>query len=247
MIRRPPLLSALGGVLAALPLAALSSGIYKCTAPDGTVTYSANPYCESALEPGRRAERAREVDLLARTVVPPHRLLEWPGGRADLAELVAAIGRLADLPLEPVGLEGREVALAPSEPWWPLLERLAAREQLAWREAYGRIWVYRRGEAGETIVETSELLRWYQSEDSWRVVMRVDDELLESAAYRHTRLAERLNRLLPAVREALGEAGPVNAAEPLAERAPATRGIGSEILRRSGDGLDRLPARRAGR
>jgi hypothetical protein len=82
---------------------------------------------------------------------------------------------------------------------------------------------------GETIVHSPDLLRWYQSDQTWNVVLKHDDILLAMKSYENTELKERLPSLIRRVREELGEEAAVNAAETITLKKNVSAGVGSGI------------------
>ncbi len=83
---------------------------------------------------------------------------------------------------------------------------------------------------GETIVHSPNLLRWYQADETWNVVMKNDDILLGMKAYEQSRLKERLPRLVKLVRLDLGEKEAVNEAESIILKKSYSGGVGSGII-----------------
>jgi hypothetical protein len=88
---------------------------------------------------------------------------------------------------------------------------------------------------GETIVHSPDLLRWYQSDQTWNVVLKHDDILLAMKAYENTELKERLPSLIRRVREELGEEAAVNAAESITLMQNNSAGVGSGIAAQQSD------------
>ena len=210
--------------------------IYKCVSPDGQVSFSNNPYCEHRQAYAQdRNEPLLQVDPGKLSKAASGKIIELYYDSIDLPDLLEDIGRFAKIPLEPIGLEGNEVKIPHvSNHWLELFEDIVKTYGLDYRQAYGRIYIYQTGSMGETIVHTPDLLRWYQSDESWNAVMRNDDILLGMKVYENTELKERAHRLTNMVREALGENAAINAAENVRNDRINSSGVGSGVAARGG-------------
>jgi len=210
---------------------ASAENIYKCVSPEGNITFSNNPYCEQKqAHIKRQYEKVRSVEITELTETPPGQLMEIYFPEMELPDLLEDIGKFAHAPIEPIALEGIEVKITVgSQPWFNLFKKLVKENDLQYRLAYKHLYVYKVGTMGDTIVNSPDLLRWYQSDASWNAVLKVDDMLLAMAPYQNTELKERLNTLLWRVREELGEEAAVNSAQEVNLQNGVTAGVGSGI------------------
>lgn len=222
-------------LLASLP--ALAQQIYKCKSPEGDIIFSSNPYCEHRQEYAKdRNEPLLTVKPNELTNTPPDKVIELYYDSIDLPDVLEDIGRFADLKIEPVALEGNEIKINKvSHQWFKLFSDLAVNFNLDYRKAYDRLYIYKIGTMGETIVHSPDLLRWYQSDKTWNVVLKHDDILLAMKAYENTELKERLPSLIRRVREELGEQAAVNAAETITLKKNYSAGVGSGVASQQSD------------
>ncbi|MCK9505059.1 MAG: DUF4124 domain-containing protein [Porticoccaceae bacterium] len=205
-------------LLLTLSLPASGAEVYKCTAPDGKISFSSNPYCGQVQAYAKnRNEPLVEISPAKLAKISTQEKIELHYARVDLADVVEIIGDVAGIAMEPIALEGKIISLnQPPRPWLDTFNDLAVTYNLDYRQAYGKLYVYQLGGMGETIVHSPDLLRWYQSADTWDIVLKNDGILLAMRAYQETDLKERLPNLLRRVREELGEQAHTNAAETVA-------------------------------
>ena len=234
--RRNPLRLTMFFRLLPLTLLAVTSvavaEIYKCVSPKGEISFSNNPFCEHKQAYAKdRFEPLLMVKPQEIAKFPAKKIIEILTPRTELPDLLEHIGRVAGIPVEPVALEGNAVTIKQvSHHWLELFNRVAAKYELDYRQAYGRLYVYKIGSMGETIVHSPDLLRWYQSDTTWDVVIKNDDILLNMKAYEQTNLRERLPRLVKLVRDDLGEQDVVNAAQTVVLKENLSRGVSSGIV-----------------
>lgn len=216
-------------LLTSLPT--IAQQVYKCKSPEGAITFSSNPYCEHRQAYAKdRSEPLLTVKPAELTTTPPDKIIELYYDSIDLPDILEDIGRFAALKIEPVALEGNEIKINKvSHRWYKLFNDLALNFDLDFRKAYDRLYIYKIGTMGETIVHSPDLLRWYQSDQTWNVVLKHDDILLAMKSYENTELKERLPSLIRRVREELGEEAAVNAAETITLKKNVSAGVGSGI------------------
>lgn len=211
--------------------------VYKCVSPEGHVSFSNSPFCEHRQAYAKnRNEPLQTVKPAEIAKAPPEKIIELYYESADLPDLLEDIGRFAGLSVVPIGLEGNEVKIKHvSNYWLELFNEQVSEYDLDYRTAYGHLYIYKVGSMGETIVHNPDLLRWYQSDDTWDVVMRNDDVLMSMKAFENSDLKDRVHRLVNMVREDLDEKKAVNAAESVNFKANTTSGVSSGIVVRRGD------------
>jgi hypothetical protein len=215
-------------LFAAVP--AYAESVYKCVDSNGNITFSKNPYCPSQQAYAKnREEPLLEVSPVRLATTSPLEKIEFHYEEISLADLVEIIGDVAGIDIEPVALDNRIISInKPPTPWLQTFNTLAVDYNLDYRQAYGKLYVYQLGSMGETIVHTPDLLRWYQKNDSWDVVLRQDGIILNMRAYHNSTLDERLTSLLRRVREELGEQAHTNAAETV-QLQETFSGVGGDI------------------
>lgn len=205
--------------------------VYKCVGPDGQVSFSNNPYCPQVQAYARkRNEPLIQVNPIQIATTPALEKIELHYDRVDLADLVETIGDVAGIRFESIGLEGTYIKLHKKPtPWAAILNELALEYQLDYRKAYDRVYAYQIGSMGETIVHHPDMLRWYQSADTWDMVLKHDAIMMAMKAYEESRLRDRLPNLLRRVREELGEQAHTNAAESVILKETSSAGVGGAI------------------
>jgi len=223
-----------------VPISAHSAQVYKCTSPEGAITFSNNPYCEQRQA---YAKDRNEPVLIVKpediTETPSEKIIELYYDNIDLPDVLEDIGRFADIAIEPIALEGIEINIKhASHHWLELLNNLVTRNNLDYRQAYDRLYVYKKGSMGETIVHSQDLLRWYQSNTSWNKVLKNDDIILKMKAYENSELKDRLPKLVRLVREDLGEESAVNAAESVVLKKSYKAGVGSGVATQANAGIE---------
>ncbi|MGD9660248.1 MAG: DUF4124 domain-containing protein [Porticoccaceae bacterium] len=217
-------------LLLILSLPVVGAEVYKCTAPDGKVSFSSNPYCGQAQAYAKnRNEPLVNISPAKLAQISTQEKIELHYASVDLADVVEIIGDVAGIATETIALEGKLISLnQPPRPWLDTFNELALKYNLDYRQAYGKLYVYQLGSMGETIVHNPDLLRWYQNAETWDVVLKNDDILLAMRAYKDTELKERLPSLLRRVREELGEQAHTNAAEAIRLK-PSNAGVSGSI------------------
>jgi len=214
-----------------LSATAFAAQVYKCVGPDGQASFSSNPYCPQvqAYAKGRK-EPLLQVNPIQIATTPALEKIELHYDRVDLADLVETLGDVAGILFESIALEGTYIRLHKNPtPWANILNDLALEYQLDYRKAYDRVYVYQIGTMGETIVHNSDMLRWYQSAETWDVVLKHDAIMLAMKAYEDSTLRDRLPNLLKRVREDLGEQAHTNAAESVVLKETSSAGVGGAI------------------
>lgn len=242
--------------LTLIALSTLSTAeIFKCVEPDGTITFSNNNFCQHKQEyANNRFEPLLSVQPQDLASAPPGKLMDIMTDATALPDILEHIGRVGGVPVEPIALDGKTAKISKvTNAWLELFNELVHEYELDYRQAYGRLYVYQIGSMGETIVHSPDLLRWYQSDQTWAVVMKNDDILLSMNVYSKTELKERLPRLVKRVRDDLGEEESVNAAESVVLQQNLSGGVGSGIvakndeaerLRQAADKAQRITSRR---
>lgn len=190
------------------------SQIYKCIGTDGKVSFSANPVCDTAQPYAKtRDEPVRKVNLSSAAKIPAGELLKLHFEQFSLTAIIKLIGDFAgisfvilDVPETPINID------QPSAPWLEVIERIINQNNLEYRQAYGVIYLYKSGGLGELIVNTPDLLRWYQTQRTWDVVLENEARLVK-AGYPPQGSQQWFAKLLNNVRRDLGEPAHGNAAE----------------------------------
>lgn len=217
--------------LLALATPAMAAQVYKCVGADGKITFSNNPYCQQA----QAYAKTRNEPLLTANPgtlakIPTTETIELYYDRVDLADVLEIIGDVAGIAIEPVALEGTFISIKqPPQSWLEVFNNLVVSHNLDYRQSYGKLYVYQLGGMGETIVHTSDLLRWYQDAETWDIVLKNDGILLAMKAFEGSQLRERLPNLLRRVREELGEQAHTNAAETVVVKESNSSGVSSSI------------------
>ena len=231
MTSRPLFLLLLLPALLSIAPASLAE-VFKCVEPDGTISFSNSPYCAHK----QAYAEDRDEPLLSVTPeevadAPPGKIIEVPSRRTALPDLLEHIGQVAGISVVPIALEGLYVELdSVSHHWLELFNHLALEYKLDYRQAYDHFYIYQVGSMGQTIVHSPHLLRWYQSDETWNVVMKNDDILLNMKVYENSLLEERLRRLVKMVQLELGEEEAVNAAESVTLNPNYSGGVGGGII-----------------
>jgi hypothetical protein len=218
-------------VLLSLLAAPALGQVYKCVDPDGKISFSSSPYCshQQAYAEGRQ-EPLQTVSLASLARTSPSETIELHYQRARLADRVEIIGDVAGIPVEAVALEGYTLAIEQQpRSWLEIFDELVAEQALDYRQAYGKVYVYKKGTMGETIVHNADLLRWYQDQQSWNQVLKNDRIMLAMRSYRDSELRDRLPGLLRRVREDLGEHAHSNAAEGVELKETFSAGVGGSV------------------
>lgn len=209
----------------------LADQVYKCVDAEGKITFSSNPFCQQSQAYAKnRREPLLEVQPARLATTPVTEKIELHFARINIAEVLEIIGDVAGIPTEPVALEDTHISIdQPLRPWLNIFNELALQHSLDYRQAYGKLYIYQLGSMGETIVLNPDLLRWYQSADTWDVVLKNDGILLAMRAYQDTTLEQRLPNLLRRVREELGEQAHTNAAETVTLKETFNAGVSGSI------------------
>jgi len=209
----------------------LADQVYKCVDDEGKITFSSNPFCQQSQAYARnRHEPLLEIQPARIATTPVTEKIELHFARINMAEVLEIIGDVAGIPTEPVALEDTQISIdQPLRPWLSIFNELAVQHSLDYRQAYGKLYIYQLGSMGETIVLNPDLLRWYQSADTWDVVLKNDGILLAMRAYQDTTLEQRLPNLLRRVREELGEQAHTNAAETVTLKESFNAGVSGSI------------------
>jgi hypothetical protein len=202
-------------VLAVVPTATFSQ-VYKCVGSDGKKSFSANPVCENQQPYAEQKEPVLKVDLGTVAKAPAGELIQLHFQNVSLPAVIALIGDFAGIQLIVIGIPDIPITIdRPPTSWLAVLKQLIDEYSLDYRQAYNAVYIYRKGGTGQTIVDTPDLLRWYQTQRTWDVVLNNDALLLKSANHASPTLEGRLPTLLQRVRRELGEPSYGNAAEPV--------------------------------
>jgi hypothetical protein len=210
---------------------ASAAQVYKCVGADGNISFSNNPYCPQVQAYAKnRKEPLLQINPIQVATTPALEKIELHYDRVDLADLVETIGDVAGIRFESIALEGKYIKLhRKPTPWANILNELALEYQLDYRKAYDKVYVYQIGTMGETIVHSPDMLRWYQSADTWDIVLKHDAIMMAMKAYEDSTLQDRLPNLLRRVREDLGEQAHTNAAESVTLKETSSAGVGGAI------------------
>lgn len=210
---------------------ALAGQVYKCIGADGKASFSNSPYCQQ----NQAYAEAREEKLIKANINtlasnPASVTMEMYFDEVDLPTVLEYIGDVAGITVAPINLD--DVTLSIQQPpisWYELFGLLVNKHNLDYRMAYNKLYIYSFGSMGQTIVHNPDMLRWYQTEDTWKVVQQQDAILASSNNYRDTEFSERLPALLRRVREELGEQAHPNAAEFVVVKEQSSSGIAGSI------------------
>lgn len=195
----------------ALPVNAGS--IFKCVNEDGSVRFTDKNVCEepqqySAPEPVLKALIHDEATVKDAGLIS----LNFDG--VEIESVFNLLAEFAGLPLVTIIPSDANVSVHYENlPWHQVFDDVVAKNNLAYRKAYQRVYLYESGSVGELIVNTPDLLRWYQSDKSWKVAVEQDNAMKQNPRYDGATLADRLPVLIPKVKEALGEPLSSNQAE----------------------------------
>lgn len=208
------------------------AGVYKCLDENGIASFSTNPYC-SQVQPGQEMMKVeiRKDSILNFTDTAPEKLIFIERKNAPLGDVLSQIGQLLGTKIVLMGSADTKLSVSHlNEPWKPLFDELVSQYDLDFREAFGTLFVYQRGSDNEVIVNSPNLLRWYQSKSDWEVVQLHDRLLQSSQTYKDTSLEEREHQLIKRVKDALGETKSLNQGKHV-DTEPQSGGISGDIAK----------------
>lgn len=190
------------------------SQIYKCIGADGKASFSANPVCDTAQPYSKkRADPVRKLNLGSVAKIHPDELLKLRFEKISLSGLVELIGDFSGIPFVILDVPETPINIdQPSAPWLPVLEKIIDQNGLEYRQAYDVVYLYKTGGQGQLIVNTPDLLRWYQTQRTWDVVLENEAKLVRVGDPKQGS-SQWFAKLLSNVRRDLGEPSHGNAAE----------------------------------
>jgi len=182
-----------------------AGSVFKCVGQDGSVRYTDKNVCDepqqySAPEPvlkTRIQDEATEKDA---------GLISLNFDGVEIESVFNLLAEFAGLPLINIVQSDATISVHYNNLHWSqVFDDIVAKHNLAYRKAYQQVYLYEKGAVGELIVNTPDLLRWYQSDKAWRVAVEQDNVMKQDPRYKGASLADRLPALIPKVKEALGE------------------------------------------